>query len=521
MLITTVWCKHWSTPFDNESASISLPACPLLPISAPLTDMASTLRVDTAVYGSAMMIDRLLGFFLLPLLTRAIVPADYGAWTQTAVAAGLLVPLVLFGSSTAVVRYFSTAASARIRRRFFAQLGAVALLLLALCVALASTLPLQLAAFVYGEAGYENLIPILLVLLTADAATEFSVAWLRAAGHIGGVAAALVLRSAVRYGVVLMLVSDVPVPLMDWIGYYAAAQLALALVVLAATLYVLRRTPVPSEPVQPPRLRELLAFSAPLVALSLFTSLNSFLDRFVLVQWLGLDGVAVYAAAVSLCTIPAAFYSVLGFTLFPVLARHWQVAQLDEAARLVTLALRVFLFLCVPVAALLAVGGHWVLPLLTTGAYVAPSAVFALLGLSISAAGSYQILLYALLLDGRSRQVLGLAVLATAINLALNLWLARRWGVVGAACAAAVSNLVMVGVSTRLVHQVLRWSFPWSGVWTTVCHAALAALPLGTLLAWGAPSLALAAAAFMLGGAAYLALDWRRPDSITRKALGQ
>lgn len=179
MLITTVWCKHWSTPFDNESASISLPACPLLPISAPLTDMASTLRVDTAVYGSAMMIDRLLGFFLLPLLTRAIVPADYGAWTQTAVAAGLLVPLVLFGSSTAVVRYFSTAASARIRRRFFAQLGAVALLLLALCVALASTLPLQLAAFVYGEAGYENLIPILLVLLAADAATEFSVAWLR------------------------------------------------------------------------------------------------------------------------------------------------------------------------------------------------------------------------------------------------------------------------------------------------------------------------------------------------------
>lgn len=483
--------------------------------------MASTLRVDTAIYGSAMMIDRLLGFFLLPLLTRATVPADYGAWTQTAVATSLLVPFVLFSSSTAVVRYFSTVVSARVRRRFFAQLGAVALLLFAVCVALMSTLPLPLTALIYGEAGRENLLPILLMLLAADAITEFSAAWLRAAGHIGGVAAALVLRSLVRYGVVLMLVGSMPAPLMSWFGYYAAAQMTLALVVLAATLWVLRRTSVDLEPVQSPRLRELLAFSAPLVALSLFASLNSFLDRFVLVQWLGLDGVAIYAAAVSLCTIPAAFYSVLGFTLFPVLARHWQGARLDEAARLMTLALRVFLFLCVPVAMLLAVGGHWVLPLLTTGAYVAPPAVFALLGLSVSAAGSYQILLYALLLDGRSRQVLGLAVLATAINLALNLWLAHRWGVVGAACAAAVSNLVMVGVSTRLVRKVLRWTFPWTGVWSTVQHAVLAVLPLGLVLISSTPSLPLAAAAFVLGGMAYLVLDWRSSDSIARRALGQ
>ena len=66
--------------------------------------MTSTLRADTALYGTAVLIDRLLGFFLLPLLTRAISPADYGAWTQTAVAAGLLVPLVLFGAPTGVVR---------------------------------------------------------------------------------------------------------------------------------------------------------------------------------------------------------------------------------------------------------------------------------------------------------------------------------------------------------------------------------------------------------------------------------
>jgi len=483
--------------------------------------MASTLRVDTAIYGVAMMIDRLLGFFLLPLLTRAILPADYGAWTQTAVAAGLLVPLTLFGSSTAIVRYFSTAASARVRMRFFAQIGAVALMLLVLFATLGSSFARPLAAFVYGESGRDNLISVLLVLLAADATTEFSVAWLRAAGRIGAVAAALVSRSLVRYGVVLVLVGSLPTALMNWFGYYAAVQFALALVVLAATFWALRRSPLSSEPVQPPRFRELLAFSAPLVVLSLFASLNSVSDRFILVQLLGLDGVAVYAAAVSLCTIPAVFYSVLGFTLFPVLARHWQAGRIEEAARLMTLTLRVFLFLCVPVAVLLAIGGHWVLPLLTTGAYSASPMVFTLLGVSVSAAGSYQILLYALLLDGRSRQVLGLAVLATAINLALNLWLATRWGVVGAAFAAAASNLVMVGVSARLIRRVLYWNFPWSGIWAIACRACVAALPLAVPLIWVVPSLPLLLVAFALSGGAYLALDWHSSDSITRKTLGQ
>lgn len=483
--------------------------------------MASTLRADTLAYGSAMLVDRLLGFLLLPLLTRAIVPADYGAWTQTAVAAGVLMPLVLFASSTAVVRYFSAAVNAGDRRRAFAQLGGVAFLLFALCAALVSVLATPLASLVYGGPEYRQLIPALLILLAADATTEFSVAWLRAAGHIGRVAIALILRSLVRYGTVLLLVSGAAGPLVDWIGRYAASQFVLAMAVLGATLGMLWRTPAPAHPVPSPSLHELLAFSAPLVILALFTSLNGLLDRFVLVRWLGLDDVAVYAAAVSLCAIPAAFYSVLGFTLFPVLARHWQPPRLDEASRLMTLTLRVFLFLCIPVAALLAVAGRWVLPLLATGAYEAPTTVFFLLGVSVSAAGTYQILLYALLLDGRSRQVLGITMLAAIINLTLNLWLARGLGVVGAAGAAAVSNLVMVGVSARLVRRVLRWNFPWSWLWTTVGHALLAMLPLGVLLTWGELSVLQAAGATTLGALLYLALDWRRPDSISRIAVGR
>ena len=36
--------------------------------------MPATLRTGTALYASALLLDRLLGLLLLPLLTRAIVP---------------------------------------------------------------------------------------------------------------------------------------------------------------------------------------------------------------------------------------------------------------------------------------------------------------------------------------------------------------------------------------------------------------------------------------------------------------
>lgn len=476
-----------------------------------------TLRADTALYGSAVLLDRLLGFFMLPLLTRAIVPADYGAWTQTAITAGMLVPVVLFGLPTAVVRFFAASTGAPSSRQLFVRLAGLPLMLGALVAALAVAVSAPLAQWVYGEAGREGLVLPLLGLLAADAVSEYAQAWLRAAGRMGQVAAVLALRSAVRYGVVLTLVERGDAAIAGWLGSYAAVQCGLSLVALATAYAVLRRTPTPAEARPAPALREVLAYAAPLVLLSAFTALNATLDRFVLVRWLGLDSVAVYAAVVSLCTIPAVFYSVLGFTLFPVLARHWAEHRHDEAARLMGVALRVFLFLCVPVAWLLALAGPWLLPWLTTAAYTAPAAVFALLGLAVTAFGIYQILLYALLLDGRSTDVLVLALAATAVNLALNLVLVPRLGLAGAATAAAVSNLAICLLAARRAHRVIAWAFPWAGLWTITWRAALAGVPLLLLPAQATWPLALAA--LLLAAVVYLGLDWARPASTLRTLL--
>lgn len=484
--------------------------------------MGPSLRLGTAFYGSAVLLERLLGLLLLPVLARALDRHDYGAWAQTAVAAAMLMPLVGFAFSTAIVRSFSAACAAVARRRAFVRLGAVVLGLFGLCGAAVLAAGAPVSALVYGDGAGRALLPALLLLLAAEVGVDFAVAWLRSLGRMGLIAGITALRSLLRYGVVLGLVWGGAPPLAQWLTAYAAVQAAAMAAVVALTWALLRRAAEPPAPVAVPGLEALMRFSAPLVLLGLFTQINAYVDRFLLVQVLGLGGLAVYAAAVSLAGIPGVVYSVLGFTLFPVLARHWHEGRRDAAAGLTSQSLQVFVFLALPMSLALALAGPALLPWVTTAEYRSSPLLFALLGVSVLAFGLYQITLYALLLDGRSRQVLGLTVAAAMLNAVLNLLLAPRLGATGAAAAAAVSNATMVVVASRLAAGAMPWRFPWTRLAPIAARTALAALPLA---AWAAladeHAFGLLAAALGAGLLLHVALDLRGTTPVTKTLLAR
>jgi len=477
--------------------------------------MARSLRLDTALYGAATLVDRLIGFILLPVLTRAVSPTDFGLWTQTAVAAGVLVPVVLFGLPTAIVNFYS--GDGVDRRRALARLAVVPLALLALAAGVLWPAAPAVSGAVYGDPAHAAMVPMMLGLLCADAASEFALAGLRCAGRIGTIAGAMIVRSVLRYAAVLWLVHDAA-PMADWFGDYVRVQAALAAALVAATALLLPRPGATATAGGPP-LRTVLAFSAPLVALALFTSASAFVDRFVLVHLLGLDAVAVYSASMSLASIPSAFYTVLGYTLFPTLARCWQDGRRDAVAPLLGRSVEVFLALCLPVAALIGAAGTGLLPLLSTADYRPPAAVFGLLGVSVCAFGVYQIVLYALLLDGRSREVLGLTLGAAVVNLGLNLMLAPPLGLAGAAGAVALSNTLLAAWAARRVRRVVDWRFDTARAVSIAARAAVAAAPLALLNALAPLTAGRALAGAAAGLALYAVLEGTRRDSSLRGLL--
>ncbi|MBS0444551.1 MAG: oligosaccharide flippase family protein [Proteobacteria bacterium] len=473
--------------------------------------MKSDLKTDTLLYGAATLIERVLGLVLLPVLTRRLTGDEYGIWAQSAVVSSVLMPLVTFGLPAAVVRHFSAGIDGAQRRRWMLRtlgLAASLYVLLGGCAWLARD---AVAAGVYGSATQSSYVALLVILLAADALFDLLVGYLRAAFRMRLIALMIVARGLLRVGLMLAALDGA-----GWSFAQAFAALVLLQLGVVASVYaveLLRRAPAVATPPTSVTWHALLTFSAPLVLVSLLTSANGFADRFVLTHLLGLASVAVYAAVASLVGITSVAYTVLGFTLFPVLSRLWSQGASAEAELLATDAMRVFLFLALPVALWLPCVTDSLLPLLATQAYRAPAAAVLLLGLGAVGFGLYQIVLYLLLIAGRGLRAAWLMAVAAVLNAVLNVVLVPRLGLTGAALAASVSN----GLLAVLAHAAAPTSFPWASALRIGGAALLAA---AVLLALGhrlTPASWTSLAASVAGtGLLYLALDLAPGRSMIR-----
>lgn len=482
--------------------------------------MKPNLKTDTVLYGAATMVERVLGLVLLPLLTRHLTAAEYGIWAQSAVVSSVLMPVVLFCMPAAIVRFFAGGLGAGARRAWMMRTLAFATALFAVLGLAAWLARDTVAAAVYGDAAERGYVAVLVTLLAADALFDLLIAYLRAAFRMRSIGLLLLARGGVRLGFLALALGAWQMPFARAFALLAALQLTIVIVVFGSELMRRGSTllDAPDGATAPPvTMHALLAFAAPLVLVSLLTSANGFSDRFVLTHLLGLSAVAVYAAIASLVSITGVAYTVLGFTLFPVLARLWSQGETERASRLAADVVRVFLFMALPVALWLPCVAGSLMPMLTTQAYRVPAEVVLLLGIGAIGFGLYQIVLYLLLLAGKGLRAAWLMLLAALLNLALNLALVPHLGLTGAALAAALSNFVLAMTAYATAHRHAGARFPWASALRLVCGAGLAAVALLLLERLMPPvSWPLLLASVLAAAIVYLAFDLAPGRSVMR-----
>jgi O-antigen/teichoic acid export membrane protein len=476
----------------------------------------SSLRSDTAIYGLAQAGERLLSFFLLPLLTKAVSPAEYAIWAQSVVMAGVFTPVVLLGFQTALVKFLPAWNATPVRRNSMvvAMLALILALLAVVALILHVFTPL-VAVLVFGAASHGGFIPLLAILLISEALFEFLVGVLRANGMIRRIALYGLLKGFWRIALLVVLLNFANS------GFYGAftgfVLLQLFFVILMYSRDIpLRSLVVAGLSVGRPLWRETLVFSLPLVPLALMTAVNNFADRFFLTHLRGLDELAIYSATYSLAAIAVFFYSVLGFTVFPVLSRYWAEGSHARAGRLLEQAVSLYLFLLIPFIAGLAMVGPSLLPMLSTTAYAASPWLFLVLGISIGLFGLYQIALYVTLLGEGSLNNLKPMASAALVAVALNALLVAPLGGIGAALAGCTANAVLVFITMSRASRLLPWRFPLRQVAHTLARSLVMLGLLRLLTSWGgltSPIRLMAVVSF--AGLTYLALDvFSRRDSI-------
>jgi O-antigen/teichoic acid export membrane protein len=300
------------------------------------------------------------------------------------------------------------------------------------------------------------------------------------------------------------------------LGFYAVVGTAAvgAAVSLCVSWALVRPLARPRLGAERATWRPLLVAALPVGAALAVTEVYFRADTFIISLFRDYDEVGAYSLAYRVIELLAVFPAVVMTSVFPLLSQYLgSGGSRERAAVAVDAAGDVFLAVGLPVAA----GGLVVAPQVVElvagdgfGEAADPLRVLLFAGALAAVSG---VLGYALIAGGRQTSALRLAVVALAMNFALNFALVPSLGIEAAAAVAVASELVMVAGGLWLVRRELdlrpRFRIAWRALLAAgVMAGVLALMPSDSLLVLLPVGVAVyAALLFAVGGVDRRALE--------------
>jgi len=431
---------------------------------------------------------------LLPILTKKLPIADYGAWALIMVTIGLLPWLVALGLPSAMTRFLAAATDKREIREDFFSMGFVVLLTSSIVSGLFFLFVPQIAASWFHN---DNTIALLLIpniliacltlyvlqyfvalqqIKTYSFLTVFNaylntalIAFFVLSGHgIGGAVIALLIQQFVVFAVMMFLI---------------VAQIGVAIPKFR-------------------HLREYLAFGLPLMPSNLSGWVVNSSDRYLIAFFLGAAAVGYYSPGYSLGSMLTLVSAPFATLLPPVLSKHYDENNLADVRTMLTYSLKYYFGIALPCVFALAVLEKPLLLLLTTpqiaenGFLVTP-----LVAAGTALLGADGVIGLILALKKKTAVIGTIWILAAMLNFGLNLVLIPYLGVVGAALTTFLAFLLSFVLLTYLSLREFTFDVNGRFIVKSVCSSSIMALflllwnpsgPLSVVL-----SIALAAAVYL------------------------
>ena len=412
----------------------------------------------TFTYASASVVQRAIGFLLLPIYARVLTPSEYGEVSIVITIAAATGAIFGLGLETAVLRTLITLADRPLERdRFLNTVGGFALLaptVLALAVAGPIGLIAQ-AAFgvpattvalgIIGSGLTASTVIVPFAVLRAEERLR-DYLQISAVQAIAGITLSFVLVVILRWGVS---------------GWILATALTAALTVLWGLVVLSHPW---SRDVDTKYLTAALAFGLPIVPHALSHWALAVSDRAILGLFVSASDIGLYYIAYQF-TLPITIISIaVAQSVQPLYARSVESASMrTELARVTTYQVLIVAFLVMAVALL----GPPVIALVLPPSYIGATGLIAPIAIGIGFFGLYLIPMNVVtIISGRTRWVWLVTVTAAATNIGLNLLLIPRFGVFAAAVDTALGYgalLLGVAVYMRTVSKE-RLAFEWGRI---------------------------------------------------------
>ncbi|MEM9290213.1 MAG: lipopolysaccharide biosynthesis protein [Acidobacteriota bacterium] len=433
--------------------------------------------LDVVLVAALQAIGGLKSFLLLPIIARTLDAEAYGIWSQVSVSVALLTAVAMLRLDSACIRYYAGPLArafgpgegepapqvlGQVREGYFSALAMI-LGTLAALGALAWGLAEPLSRLFFGAGTPSHWALLLWAKLATAVLLTFALAYYRARQRIRFFAS---MQLAVDLGglatmTALLVLAGVSLELAV-IALCALEGLAAAGLLLATAMQLTRWSGGGSWRFAQGELRRLLALSAPLVPYMLAIWVINYVDRFVILDQLGLAQVGVYAAAYMLGNLAQFVVGPVNVVLYPLLAARWSVGEKASVARLTADTARIYVALSVPLLLALVVAAPPLLVLLTgnDSFRVAPTLVF-MIAAGVLLSGLDQLFRNVLILAERTRWFFPLTAPLAVANLLLNLWWVPRFGLSGAAAATLLVLVVKAWLLGTAAQRTLPLGLPW------------------------------------------------------------
>ncbi len=392
----------------------------------------------------------LLGFISFPVFTRVFSVADYGAINLITNTVLLLTVLSKCGFQHAVQRYYPESANSgdpdTLRRYYSTLFYGTALIALVLSVGFGMSLLLGGARFLGITASGTLLLACTLVMVRSLRSMQMNLMQMENKTVLYN--GADILQKALSIGVICAL-------LFFWQKTAFALFLGLVLAEGAMMLQyipaLVRRDLLSPAMFDRGFLRMALAFSFPLMLAEISWVVLDSGDRFFIHHYLGAQALGFYAAAYGIATYMQDVMMVpLQLALFPICMKLWNSEGKKATQDFLSRSLDHFIFVGVVVVCIAIVTSQDVIVLLASKKFQQAHVLlpFLVIGLVLSAVTVY--FRPGLLIHKRASKIALATFYASILNIALNIILLPRIGLVGAAIATMVSY---AGIVVFLAYQ--------------------------------------------------------------------
>jgi O-antigen/teichoic acid export membrane protein len=422
-------------------------------VAATSMSALKTLYRHSSHYLGGRVAVMLLGFISFPVFTRVFTVAEYGTINLIVNTVLLLTVLSKFGFQHSIQRYYpegEASASPDALRRYYSTLFySTALLALALTLLFVASLFFGAGRFLGITVGGTLLLACSLVMIRSLRSMQMNLMQMENKTRLfNGMD---ILQKALTIALVCAL-------LFFWQKTVFAFFLGLVVIegiILLQYLPVLSRRQLLSPSMfDVGFLRTAVAFSLPLMAAEISWVVLDSGDRFFIQHYLGAQALGFYAAAYGIAIyLQDVLMAPLQMALFPICMRVWNTEGKKATQDFLSRSLDQFILVAVAVVCVAIVTSRDVIVLLASRKFQEAHTLlpFLVIGLVLSAVTIY--FRPGLMIHKRASKIAVATFYASILNIALNVILLPRIGLVGAAIATTVSY---AGIVVFLAYQSLR-----------------------------------------------------------------